>query len=299
MHRLIIFLLAGVLVWTSCTSRQMPALSDPSPESFAATHQVMQARGAGRIPQISAHRGGPMPGYPENCLPTFEHTLSQVPAMLEMDISTSADGVLFLMHDNSLDRTTNGTGRVRERDWDYIRQLKLKDNNGTLTDFHPPSLEEVLRWNQEVQAILYLDVKRGTAFEEVVRLVRKYEAQHLAIIITYSVEDAMRVHRAGPELMVSVNVRNLEEFSWLLSSGIPLSQVHAFTGTSMKSAELYEVLHREGIWCIVGTMGNLDNRAIRTKDRLYRNLVQAGADILATDRPVEAGKAIWEQAETQ
>lgn len=259
--------------------------------------QVMAPHSPDRIPQISAHRGGPMPGFPENCIETFENTLKHVPAMLEMDVSTSADGVLFLLHDNSLDRTTSGTGRADSKSWEYIRSLKLKDQDGELTAFSPPGLEDVLRWNQTQQAILYLDVKRGTSFEEVVELVQQYEAQPTVVVIVYNIQDAQRVHRIGPELTLSVNVRNEEELAWLRSSGIPLNKVHAFTGTSEKKPALYEALHEAGVWCILGTMGNLDSRAARMGDHFYQSLIQSGADILATDRPVQAGRAIWAEVE--
>ncbi|MEM6500142.1 MAG: glycerophosphodiester phosphodiesterase, partial [Pseudomonadota bacterium] len=45
---------------------------------------------------VSAHRGGPYPGYPENALETIRFVLDQAPNFPEIDISTSADGTLFL-----------------------------------------------------------------------------------------------------------------------------------------------------------------------------------------------------------
>ena len=61
---------------------------------------------------VAAHRGGPSAGFPENAVLTFENTLRQVPAVLELDIARTRDGVLVLMHDETVDRTTTGTGRV-------------------------------------------------------------------------------------------------------------------------------------------------------------------------------------------
>lgn len=64
------------------------------------------------MPLVSAHRGGPVPGYPENCIETFEHTLEYAYSMLEIDLRYSKDGHIVLHHDPTLDRTTTGSGPV-------------------------------------------------------------------------------------------------------------------------------------------------------------------------------------------
>ena len=60
---------------------------------------------------VSAHRGGPAEGLPENALETLQATLASVPAMMEIDVAQSADGVLFLMHDDRRDRTDHWCSR--------------------------------------------------------------------------------------------------------------------------------------------------------------------------------------------
>jgi glycerophosphoryl diester phosphodiesterase len=66
----------------------------------------------GSAPIVSAHRGGLAKGYPENCLSTFEHLLEHTHALIEVDPRFTKDGQIVLMHDATLDRTTNGTGKV-------------------------------------------------------------------------------------------------------------------------------------------------------------------------------------------
>ena len=66
---------------------------------------------------ISAHRGG----YPENTLFGMERALEKLPAIMEIDVATSNDGVLFLMHDDTLERTTNLTGEVSNFSWTEIK----------------------------------------------------------------------------------------------------------------------------------------------------------------------------------
>jgi glycerophosphoryl diester phosphodiesterase len=247
---------------------------------------------AERSPLISAHRGGRfLPGYPENCLETFEHLAGQIPAIIEFDIRLSADSVLFLLHDESLERTTNGSGKANAKTWDELRKLQLRDDFGELTPYRLPLLSEVLEWSKG-RAPLTLDVKRGVPFELVIAAVRAAEAEAYAAIITYNLPDALAVHRLAPELMISVNIRNDDELQAYLDSGIPYDRLIAFTGLQERSGEFYAALRRHGIPSIIGTMGNLDNKAAARGPQVYRDLFHAGADIFATDRPREAWEAL-------
>ncbi len=246
---------------------------------------------ADRIPLISAHRGGSYPGYPENCLETFDYIANKYPVLIECDVARAADGTLILMHDETLDRTTTGQGKVSSYDWAQLRELRLKDDQSKTTSFSIPKLHEVLEWSQG-RAMLSLDIKRSVAFEDVVDMVEHYEAQDRVVLITYTLGAAQKLHRLNKQLMLSVTVRNLEEFERLKASGIPLSRVMAFTGTSEPSLELYRALHEAGIYSILGTLGNLDRRAKARGDQIYLDFVERGADILATDRPLEVGEVL-------
>jgi glycerophosphoryl diester phosphodiesterase len=247
---------------------------------------------AERSPLISAHRGGRfLPGYPENCLETFQHLAQQLPAIIEFDIRLSADSVLFLLHDETLERTTNGSGMANVKTWEELRELRLLDDFGELTPYRLPLLSEVLAWSKG-RAPLTLDVKRGVPFERVVAAVRAAEAEDYAAIITYNLPDALTVHRLAPELMISVNIRNDDELQAYLDCGIPHDRLIAFTGLQQRSSEFYAALRRHGIPSIIGTMGNLDNKAKARGPHVYRELFLAGADIFATDWPREAWEAL-------
>jgi glycerophosphoryl diester phosphodiesterase len=244
-----------------------------------------------RIPMVSAHRGGPYAGFPENAIETFENILKNTPAIIEMDVAMTKDSVLVLMHDDDLERTTNGSGKVNEVDFDYIRSLFLEDNEGNLTQFKVPTLDEALIWSKG-KTLLTVDIKRSVPFEKIVEAVRKNEAETYAALITYSFEAAKKLHRMAPDLMLSVTIRNEEEIGRLEQTGIPWSRVIAFTGVTERLPEFNQALHEKGVFTILGTLGNLDKSAEVRGDELYISFVQNGADILATDRPIEAAKAI-------
>lgn len=242
---------------------------------------------------ISAHRGGRFThGYPENAIETFAYTLTQVPALIECDIEMTKDSVLILMHDNTLNRTTTGTGKVRDTDWQYIQSLQLIDDFGDTTSFKVPLLTDALAWAKK-KTILNLDVKRGVPFEMVIQAVEAQKMEDYVIIITYNTEDAKKVYALNPNLLISMNIRNEEEFQRFKASGISSKNLIAFTGTTLKDDNrLYDLIHQEGALTIIGTMGNLDKSAKTRGAVVYKNCTEKGLDVIATDYPVEVAEAL-------
>ncbi|MDD3716692.1 MAG: glycerophosphodiester phosphodiesterase family protein [Candidatus Marinimicrobia bacterium] len=245
-----------------------------------------------RIPVISAHRGGPCPGFPENCIETFENLLLQIPATLEVDIAMTADSVLILMHDNTLDRTSTGSGRISETEYRELQDLFLEDNAGQLTEYRIPTLEASLLWARG-KTVLNLDVKRGVPFEKVVEHIHRTQSEASVTVIVYNIEDAVRVHRLDPGLMLSVSIRNEEELQRVKDAGIPMNRVTAFTGTQLHSKKLYRLLHEEKVFVNLGTLGNLDKKAEARGDRWYRRWERMGVDIFSSDRPLEVARTLY------
>ena len=244
-----------------------------------------------RIPMVSAHRGGPYPGFPENAIETFQNVINYTPSIIEFDVALTKDSVLVLMHDNTLERTTTGSGKVIDMTFAEIRKLKLVDNDGKATDFQIPTLDEVLVWGKG-KVLFTVDIKREVPFEMVVEAIKKHNAESYAAVITYSLEAAKKVHQLHPDLMLSVTIRNDGELKRFEGSGIPVDQWIAFTGTSERPKEFNAKLHALGVFTILGVLGNLDKSAIARGDQVYVDFVNNGADILATDRPIEAAEAI-------
>lgn len=79
-----------------------------------------------RIPLISGHRGGRGKGYPENSMETFENTLSYTPATFEIDPRLTKDSVIVLFHDDTLERTSNGTGKVSDYTWEELQNFQFE-----------------------------------------------------------------------------------------------------------------------------------------------------------------------------
>ncbi|MDX5421064.1 MAG: glycerophosphodiester phosphodiesterase family protein [Hymenobacteraceae bacterium] len=247
-----------------------------------------------RRPLISAHRGGPMPGFPENCLETFEHTLRFTPAIIELDPQLTKDSVAVLMHDDRLDRTTTGTGMVTDHTYAELLQLRLRDPDGKVTPYKIPTLEEAILWARG-KAVLSIDIKRSINPELIEALIRRHRAESYCTVISYDMRTAQRYHQLNPKLMISVSVRGAEDLQRLREAGVPYERMMAFVGVGEPQPEVYRLLHEKGIMCTLGTMGNLDRSHQARQANVFARLVRNGADILATDLPIEAAEAIEEE----
>ncbi|MBC6112704.1 glycerophosphodiester phosphodiesterase family protein [Pedobacter fastidiosus] len=248
-----------------------------------------------RYPLVSCHRGGPVPGFPENAIETFANSVKLHPSIIECDASLTKDSMLVMMHDDRLERTSNSTGLVKEKSLEELKQVLLKDNEGSLTTFHIPTLDEVLVWGKD-KVIFTLDVKRGVPYKKMIEAVRRNKAESYSIIITYSATQAGEVYQLAPDLMISASIRTVADLERLNQLGIPNNRIVAFVGTSEPEKEVYDYLHAKGIWCILGTMGNLDKRAVVQGDGFYAKLVDNGADILSSDRAAQSAAELQKYA---
>jgi len=233
-------------------------------------------------PIYSAHRGGPQKGLPENALETLKYSQELGVEILEIDVNMTKDSVLVLLHDNSLDRTTTGTGMICEKMYNEIQDFTLVDGDGNKTTYFIPKLDSVLSWAKG-KVILSVDIKKNVPFEKVAESVKKFNMENNVIIIAYSIEALKNIDEIAPELMISANIRNLKELDSVINSKVSFSKIVAFTGTIVSDKLLYKKIHDLGSSCIIGTMGNLDRQAKVKGISVYHSLFEMGIDIIAGD----------------
>ena len=119
---------------------------------------------------VASHRGD-WRNFPENSLPAIDNAIEMGVDIVELDVQRTKDGVLILMHDGTLDRTTTGKGKVSEVTMDSIAKLKLKNGCAIRTIHKVPTLEEALV-HAKGKIMLNLD-KADRFFEEVYALMKK------------------------------------------------------------------------------------------------------------------------------
>ena len=237
---------------------------------------------------ISGHRGGVAEGYPENSIEAMEYTLTQMPSFFEIDPRITKDSVLVLMHDETLDRTTTGYGKVKDYTYAELQELNLIDMFGNETPYKIPTVEEVIKWSQG-KTILNFD-KKDAPREMLVKLVNKLGAKN-CIYTVHNPEDAMLVYNLDKDAHFSAWMKDINAFKAYEATGIPMSRfiVYVVSPTmDPKNQELYDALHNAGVRCMTSTSPSHD-KIPSSKKRIvnFKKEVEKGPDIIETDFPTE------------
>jgi glycerophosphoryl diester phosphodiesterase len=140
---------------------------------------------------VVGHRGAM--GYrPENTLASFEHALELGADWIELDVHLTRDGQLAVIHDETLDRTTNGSGLVRDCTLAELQRLDAGDGE------HIPSLDEVLAWARERGAVIDIEIKNAPLYypgieQAVVAALDRHAMTERAIVISFDHAAVKRV----------------------------------------------------------------------------------------------------------
>lgn len=238
---------------------------------------------------ISGHRGGNMPGYPENCIETFDKILESLPVFYEIDPRMTKDSVIVLMHDATLDRTTTGKGKVKDYTFEELQAFNLVDRWGNVTSYKIPSVEAVIEWSQG-KTILNFDIKDVTR-DVLVPFVNSLGAEN-CIFTVRNAREALTVYSIDNTARMSAWVKDVAQLESYRNAGIPMENIALayVCSSSMKpeSQALYDALHAEGIPCMVSTAPDQD-RAETEQERagLFKAVLETEPDIIETDFPLE------------
>lgn len=139
-------------------------------------------------PLLIAHRGGAGLA-PENTLAAFRNAVDRWGAdMLEMDVRATRDGVVAVIHDETVDRTCDGTGRVQDLTWEELRGMdagyRFRDPEGRHSfrgrGVRVPRFEEVLEAFPNTR--LNVETKDGTSAPGLVDLILRHGAQDRVLV---------------------------------------------------------------------------------------------------------------------
>jgi glycerophosphoryl diester phosphodiesterase len=139
----------------------------------------------------------------------FRLALEQGAEGLELDVQMSQDGRLMVIHDETLQRTTDGEGLVVSHTYDQLRRLNAK-YTFTKMDFEPiPTLDEVLEWASHSQLEVNIELKNGIiSYEsmerEVARLVKHYAMEQRVVISSFNHYSLQKMHQFAPELKTAI-----------------------------------------------------------------------------------------------
>ena len=262
----------------------MADTTPPAPHDFASMDELYSHLrwSVDRTPSVLAHRGAPLKGRAENAVRTYEAALLADPSCwLEIDIRTTADGAMVLMHDATLDRCSTGIGPLNARTFRELQALALRDVDGRPMTETIPTLDDVIDVARG-RSVLFLDLKDDRSqWPTVLGHIRDRGADRFSVVLTYATEDTMLVHEIAPQMVVYGRATHDHFCDELLGCGIPHRQLVAWIHDT--PPDVFGRLHDRGILTTFGTFLEVDRRAVSEGEALYHERIAAGADILNTD----------------
>ncbi|MGV0980129.1 glycerophosphodiester phosphodiesterase family protein [Empedobacter falsenii] len=234
---------------------------------------------------ISGHRGGMMPGYPENSIEAFEKTLSIMPSFFEIDPQLTKDSILILMHDDTFNRTTNLQGKVKDYTYTQIKNAKLKDREGKLTDFKIPTLKEALDWSQG-KTIFQLDNK-GVPYATYVKFLKENPYPNVVLGLRKDDEVAYYAKHLDHVMFMKPfhSMKDVESFEKL---NVSYDRMIAWIGLEVKDEqkEMIAYLRKKGVMVMIAIAPSTDKLPTDLeRTRGYIQHLISRPDIIETDYP--------------
>lgn len=227
-----------------------------------------------------AHRGF-RSKYPENTMLAFKKAVEAGCDGIEFDVHLSKDGELVIIHDETLDRTTNGTGLVGEKTLADLKKLNAAVTHPALTDFEPiPTLREYFEYAAtQPNLITNIELKTGVFVYQgielkVYTLMKEFNLIDRCIISSFNHESIVRMKKIDNTVICGLLVD-----SWLIkpavytaSVGVECYHPPAYSVTPEMVKQLHDADIQVNPW-FGGIQGN------------YAELMQMGVDSLITDYP--------------
>lgn len=246
---------------------------------------------------IAAHRGD-WRNHPENSIPAFKSCIDMGIDMIEIDVQRTKDGKLILMHDRTVDRCTNGKGKIEDMTYDEIQKLRLRpQHNASATRNHIPTLEEVLVL---CKGKILINIDKGyDYFQQVYELLEETGTTDQVIIKSGTPIDKVKKEN-GSVLdkviympIVNLNDKNAERSLDEFISIHPVAIECCIGKFDANVDRMLQKIHDAGIKIWINSIwaslcdGHDDDRAVELgePDQSWGWILERGGTIIQTDRP--------------
>lgn len=233
--------------------------------------------------QITAHRGFSH-GIPENSIPAIERAIEELADYIEVDVRSTKDGELVLLHDSSLRRTTGLNQMIWDVTYDEIKELDagswLSDD---YADVRIPTLREVFELTKG-DANLNIDLKYSSNQEDVVQilvdLVHEYNMEWQCIITSTSLKYLEEIKRIDPSIRTGFITHRLSP-AVIQSDYIDVLSMKS----NLVTKGVIEEIYRNGKHIFVWT--------VNTKEEIER-VGRLGVDNIITDNPIYTREVLYQ-----
>lgn len=246
--------------------------------------------------QVAAHRGD-WRNYADNSIEGIESCIRMGVDIVEIDIARTSDGHLVLMHDKTVNRTTNGKGRVDSLTLAEIKNLRLRNGLGRVTDFQIPTLEEAML---AAKGKITVNIDKGDGyFDDVYPVLEKTGTLAQAIIKSDKPYEQLKAqYGENLDKMLFMPVLTLKSETTLdsiipvLDKKYPFYEICFREGSKELLLQIKEKLHGSNSVIWINSLwdslcgGYSDDKALSDPDATWGYLIDSlGAGILQTDRP--------------
>ncbi|MEU1226547.1 glycerophosphodiester phosphodiesterase family protein [Streptomyces sp. NPDC005828] len=259
-----------------------PSQSEPRPAASAAAASPWM-RAAGAPLTVIAHRGAPS-AAPENTLVSDEVARRGGAVWIENDVQPSKDGVPYILHDTTVDRTTDGTGAIRSL---TSVQLNALDAGSWFAPAYAgtrvPTLAAQLADLRERGGKLLLEIKGRHTRAEVARIVRDVRDQNMTdrvFVQSFDVPSLRYAHELSPELPLGLLRSTLDADPVAVAKDLDLAAYNVADTALATRPQVVGDLHAAGVAVNVWT--------VDTPAR-WKALDALGVDGVITNRPTELG----------
>ncbi|MBQ6085970.1 MAG: glycerophosphodiester phosphodiesterase family protein [Bacteroidaceae bacterium] len=248
---------------------------------------------------VVAHRGD-WRNHPENSLPAFQSCIEMGVDMIEIDLQRTKDGELILMHDRTVDRCTNGKGKISEMTYDEIQRLRLRpQHSASITRNHIPTLEEVLNL---CKGKILINIDKGyDYFQQVYELMEKTGTTNQVIIKSgHSLEKIRKENGTVLSKVIYIPIVNLnsEDAEARIDEFItihPVAVECCIDKYNQNVERLLQKLRDAGIKIWINSIwaslcdGHDDDRAVELGEpnESWGWILDRGATLIQSDRPRE------------
>lgn len=254
---------------------------------------------ADAAPLIISHRGDWL-SHPENSLGAITSAAARGADMVEIDVQTTRDGHLVLLHDETLDRTTGGSGLLADHDLDTVTKLRLREGMGdgsALTEITLPTLGQALDTAQD-RVMLNIDTKTQADLDRVCAevLARDLGDQVLVKGPVNQLSDMMRYLDAPwwgkiafMPVMLQVPRGGLIETVLTTARAMNLRMVELSFDDEEELRALSGLLKSENVWIWTNTLDPVhslhyrDSAALEDPKAIWGELLAMGVRAIQTD----------------
>ncbi|WP_454879428.1 glycerophosphodiester phosphodiesterase family protein [Sphingobacterium detergens] len=221
---------------------------------------------------IVAHRGAHL-AYPENSIAAIEEAIRLGASVVELDVRATKDGVLVLMHDKTVNRTTSGEGEVGKHTYAEIQKMHLRGaTDGEMSNLFIPTLQEALRICKG-KIIVDLDFKeeRREFVAKTYDLIAQEGMEDQVLFFLYDYKEMPGIYKRNPKITIFPRARSMKDLTAILKMKMT-SIVHL--DESFTDAKKLNTMRQQGIYFWMNSLGEYDDEARQEGKDIYRSFLE-------------------------